>query len=437
MSILSALRGRFLRSVRTELGILIYSAVIGVIAWFLISMTIYPTTPKAIHNIPLTIDLTNSQAEKDGLQVINNDWKDVTVSVTIQGNRSQIGSLTADDLVAKVALENVNSAGKYELNINVSSKSGVEFTVTSQTPRSVNVTFDKISTKEVPVRASLPNVTAVEGMALDSDNIVCSPETIEVTGPTASLALLDHITVAVPDNRVLSSTYTFTNVTQYLMYDASNKEIDSSAFEMVEGASFTVTVPVCVQIDLGLDLSVTQVPTNFDLDFLKQHLDFSVDKITIRSQNKITSENWTIGPVRLSDINEGFQNDFAIELKEGDTEITGQDSVRVSLDMEGLATKKISVKCSDISIQNPPSNYDFEMRSSKMTVTVIGPEEDIAKLTAADLLMTIDLSDYIVTDDSFNQSVSISIPDYGKVWAVNTNNIWLNAKEKPATTTAP
>ena len=83
--------------------------------------------------------------------------------MTIKGNRSQIGSLTANDLVARVKAENVNTAGKYELDIEVVSKEGIEFSVESQSPRSINLSFDSIGKKEFTnITASMPNDTTVK-----------------------------------------------------------------------------------------------------------------------------------------------------------------------------------------------------------------------------------------------------------------------------------
>ena len=93
----------------TNPAMIIYSVLIAIIAWFIISITVYPT-PKTLSNIPVEVDITGTSAEENGLSVISYETKKVTV--TIQGNRSSIGSLSADDLVASAVVENVTSAGE-------------------------------------------------------------------------------------------------------------------------------------------------------------------------------------------------------------------------------------------------------------------------------------------------------------------------------------
>ena len=131
----------------TNPAMIIYSVLIAIIAWFIISITVYPTTPKTLSNIPVEVDITGTSAEENGLSVISYETKKVTV--TIQGNRSSIGSLSADDLVASAVVENVTSAGEKYLKINViSKKSDVKFDVTSVSPSTMAVMFDKIDTRE-------------------------------------------------------------------------------------------------------------------------------------------------------------------------------------------------------------------------------------------------------------------------------------------------
>ena len=82
MSFFRSLKKKINWLIRHEFRSLIYSAVIAIFAWFLISVTIYPTTPKTIRDIPLTISLAGTAAEENGLSIITKDLDQVTVTVT-------------------------------------------------------------------------------------------------------------------------------------------------------------------------------------------------------------------------------------------------------------------------------------------------------------------------------------------------------------------
>lgn len=434
MSVLSKLLKRFIGTARKEVGIIIYSVVIGLAAWFLISITIYPTTPKTIHNIPVVVELEGTTAEEKGLEVISKNWEETVVSVTIKGNRSQIGSLTANDLVARVKAENVNTAGKYELDIEVVSKEGIEFSVESQSPRSINLSFDSIGKKEFTnITASMPNVTTVDGMTKDMDHIEVTPGSITVTGPSSALELIDHFVVLIPDKRELNETYTFTNCKEFHAYDASNKEIDLSGFGYDE-TSFSVTVPVKVQKELDLKLQLVNCPSGFNTDFLLDRLMLNPGSIIVTSDNKeLINQSFKELTIRLSDITLDYNQRLEISTDGlGSEATTDVGFVDVELNAEGLTSKELVVKGSDIVLLGKPAGYDFSLQTKSITITAIGPAADIEMLTAADIIATVDLSTQTITDSSFNQNVSISFPKFKNVWSVNVNNVWIIAEPNSA-----
>ena len=74
----------------TRMGTMIFSIITAIFLWFAISINLYPTTPRTISHIPLTVDITGTAAELNGYSVIDYSVKEVTVQ--IEGNRSQVGT---------------------------------------------------------------------------------------------------------------------------------------------------------------------------------------------------------------------------------------------------------------------------------------------------------------------------------------------------------
>jgi hypothetical protein len=66
------------------------SVAIAIVLWFVISIAIYPTTPRTLHHVPLKVEIAGTSAEENGLSVIDYDVQDVTVQ--IEGNRSKVGN---------------------------------------------------------------------------------------------------------------------------------------------------------------------------------------------------------------------------------------------------------------------------------------------------------------------------------------------------------
>ena len=57
------------------------SVAIAIVLWFVISIAIYPTTPRTLHHVPLKVEIAGTSAEENGLSVIDYDVQDVTVQI--------------------------------------------------------------------------------------------------------------------------------------------------------------------------------------------------------------------------------------------------------------------------------------------------------------------------------------------------------------------
>ena len=96
-------------NMRKDFGMRIISLLIALGAWFIISVSAYPTTTVTYRNIAVEVDLEGSVAERNRLSVI--DMSEQTVKATIKGQRASIGGLSSSDFVAKPEITEVNDAG--------------------------------------------------------------------------------------------------------------------------------------------------------------------------------------------------------------------------------------------------------------------------------------------------------------------------------------
>ncbi len=427
---IKTLKNNIVNSFMQNFVLVIASVLLAVILWFVISITIYPTTPKTITNIPLEIDITGTSAEDNGLSVISSDVK--TVNVTIKGNRSSIGNFSADDLRASAIIENVNSPGEQELAIDIIlNDSSIEYEVENVTPSKVNVMFDKLDTKEVELSVEAPNLTAANDLYMDSADFKCTPGTVEITGPSTQLATIEKAAVLVNNTQELEAAYTF-HSSEIVLYDKNGTKIDMSKMTM-DANDFTIEIPVYMQKELGLTYDLKYAPSTFDNDSLK--LDMSVDKIKLASPNTELEKinEWSIGSIPLYDIDWDYNKTFDIEIPSNYKDLSSISSVTVKLDTDGLAKKTVTVN--DISILNAPSDYNCEVNSYGLTFDIIGPEEDIEEITEKDIIVSVDLLKYKIQSNSFSADATISFPNYKKVWAVGLQKVSISATAANSTDT--
>ena len=415
--------------------VIVSSILCALIVWFAIVVKVYPSTPVRFYNIPVIVDLTGTNAEANGLSVV--ECTVDTVNVELTGNRSQIGRLTAEDLVAFADVGAISATGQYELNLDVRSDTGISFTVDTIAPSSASVRLDKIETRSFDVEASFPNIVVTSGHALDMEDVVCDPSTIEITGPSAQLNEIDRVVVYSNKSTEISSSYSlYTSDVQ--LYTDEGALLDTDSLEL-PAVDFQISIPILTQKTLGLTYDLIGVPGSFDQDWLRERLTLSEDSITLASQTSTAfsdKETLSVGFVRMSEIGLDYSTEMDIALEDDYINQSGIQQVTLSLDNEGLATRTFTVDSENISIINQPSNYDFNLITKRLDITVVGDAEMLDELNADDIIVTVDLLNFEVDSypsASFSWASTISFYQKNRLWAIGSYRIALERKDKSPT----
>ncbi len=419
-------KGRIRRLSDSRLAMMILSVLIAIVIWFVISITVYPTTTQSFYHIPLTVMTEGTVAEENGLSVIDFDVDEV--SVQLEGNRSQVGNLSADDLVAVAVIEDVDNAGTKKLSIDVVSNDGTTFDVKSVTPSSVNVKFDYMDTYTFDIVPSAPNITFANGCILDEDNYLCSPSTIEVTGPRQELDSVAYCMAETDQTELLSASKILT--TESLsFYNEKGTQIDDSNFSY-DLARVSIEFPILYQKTLDITYQLTNVPANFNTDSL--NLSLSTQEITLAAPTSAIDElrEFNIGSIALRDIDIGYSQDFIVTIPEDYENVSGISTVTLTLDDTGLARKDFVL--TDIGVINAPASYDFEVLTQQLIVSMVGDEDEIEQLDASDITVNVDLMSYTAQADSlvgdtltFSYTPMISCSSYDSVWATGNYSVYV------------
>lgn len=422
------------KEAKGNLPMIILSLLLAILIWLVVAMTLYPSIPKTIENIPLSVDIAGSPAADSGLSVISCDVD--TVDVQLVGSRTQIGNLNAENLTAYVDYENVTSTGKKTLSIKVKSDSGINYEVKSITPSTAVVELDKYDTLPFEVKPKIPNVKYAEGKTIDPDEFTCEPDIINITGPSAQLAKISSVYAVSDRNLTLDSSYTL-NSDEVQLFSEDGTRIDASSL-LFDTSTFTINIPVLTQKTVKPVVQILNAPTDFD----QSCLDFkmSADSLTIASNNSFSEipDTLDIGKIPLSDLDIGYSNTFDISSvleTSGMINKSGIDSITVTLNDEGLAKKEIVLDGSSIRLSNTPNdNYDYDILTQKLTISVIGPEGVISELTASDFTADVNLLNADTSQDQFNYDVTISCLTHDNVWSVTKAKVSIKKTAKTVTT---
>ena len=419
---------RFLKEFRekhmqSNLALAILSVIIAVFVWLIISLTQYPDSQKTIEHVPLSVDISGSVAASDGLQVTSSDVKEVTVELL--GSKLQVGNLNNENLEAYIDADSVSSPGTRALTIKIKGPSNISYEVKSVKPEVANIVFDRIDTREFNVEAQVPNVSVVEGKAVDQSDITCDPAVVRITGPASQLDKIAKCYAV--SNKELSLDSTIVVPSDELqLYTEDNALIDQSSLKF-SNMSYNITIPVRTQKEVELFVSIIDAPENFDTSIIKFSL--SADTVILASNNSKTEipDRLDIGKVSLSDIKPGFSKTFQLSNRLEGTDyenMSNLEAVTVTFNEEDFSQKTIILDKSRINTSNEPdpANYKYEIKSPRIEVTVIGPEDVLAEVTAEDIIADVDLLNANITSDMFSWNAKFSCK-YNNVWIATNSKV--------------
>lgn len=417
----------------------ITSLVAAVVIWFAISVSVYPTIEHPVYGVPVQIALEGTYADANGYQAMSVSAE--TVNVYVEGEREQVGNLKADELVAVASAENVMYAMEYSLPLNIECTTGKEFEVLKVEPSAVIVDFDRIVTKEVPVNPEISGITAAEGYVMD-DVIDVVPASVNITGPEETVAGITAVTAVISEDAALTSTTDFKTDALKLYSGISvvgNEEEERLSYDKSE---FTVHVPVYAKKTVGLNVRIANAPDSFNTEKFKEQLELSVKELDVAVPNESVKdvEFIDIGVIDMREVTIGKEFTFTVDsfLPEGYIDWNEVGSVTVKCPSEGLVKRAVHI--TTIELVNEPGQFDFNIVTSGVTPTLIGPAESMEQLTYIDITAKVDLlNGFDMEEGSHKLPITFSIPAYDDVWCVGTDGalspwatINVTAKEETA-----
>ena len=405
-----------------NLWIVLVSVVLAFVAWFVISVNEFPEIDKSLIGIPIEAEPTDFM-KSNNLQIIGEYTG--TTDIRISGKRYDISDLKAEDFTAALDLSNVRRAGTYDLSVLISCKNDkIDYSLLENTQMAVTITVDEIATREFPIEASAPDISLPEGYYVDE--ITSNPPTVAITG---SVTVLDEISRveanAVYDGSTLESHEVKTGLT---IYKSNGSRVDNSTVKLSTD-SVLVNIPILIQKELPLKFRFTGVPQNFDIDTLGYTMQPTSIMVaapdgSINNLSELELED----PINLTDIRiNQTVSTVPIKLPDGYKNLSGINSVRITWDIADYS--KLDFPVSNITIVNEPDNMNVSVITQELTLTVIGPSEDISALSSSDFYVTANLLSTSLHDGSQDVPVSIIISgSSGKTcWAVGSYKITVSA----------
>lgn len=294
---------------KNDRKLIVLSILVAVIMWAFVMTSTNPSLSKTIRNVPLTIK-NQEVMQKDGYALVGKD-EVASVNVKVEGSRSDLASLSAEDLVASIDL-GVPTEGIKTLNVNVDVPSGIR--IESVSPSNINLKMEKIVKKDLTVDIEISDRLKESKIINVSEQ---STKKITVSGLRNYVDKVDKIVLNINEEEYLDGK----------IHDIGVKPVDKNG-KTVENVDLSqndvsISFDVLQSKEVGVELNYDNLPKNMQIEESK----ISPNKVIVKGEKSIVDKISAIKTreIDLSNLkNDEFEQRVeleipqAVELNEGD-----------------------------------------------------------------------------------------------------------------------
>lgn len=366
---------------------ILFSVAVAFTLWLYVITTVSPDSTKEVLGIEVTLDGESILAENN-LMLISDTVP--TVRVNLEGNRSDLVDVEADDLIVVADLAKIKSAGTHQLTYSVTTPGNAVIQVLSTQPETISVqVVEKLSTK-VPVSVSYTG-SLPEGYIMDRENAVLSIDEVTVEGPKE---VVEQIASAVVEINCDGRTETIVESQRFKLCDAQGNPLDVSRV-LTKEEEIRVEVRVAAVKKINLDLTV-----NDGGGATRDSSSIVIDpaQITVSGSEAALGnlETLILGTVNLADITASTEKTYEITLPEGIRNESGLTSATVKISFPELSKREFTI--TNFKIINVAEGMEAELLTKQLVITVRGPKAQVDNLRLEEITVELDLEGVLNSD---------------------------------------
>ena len=214
-------------------------------------------------------------------------WLVVTIYIDLEGNITSIGKMTSSDIMVYPSYSGVSGAGKVTLRLqarvtNTTDYSGNIKCTVEKPYDTIDVVFDEVSEKTVPVTVDASAVSIADGYMLNKTSAV--PAEITLRGPTSELDQISQVVAPVLSDDALADTTTTPSTLE--LRDENGNTI-APQYTTMDSDSANVTLTIYQVRELPLEVDFIGVPNGFDTSSL--HYTLSQQKLRVAGPARTVS----------------------------------------------------------------------------------------------------------------------------------------------------
>lgn len=399
-----------------KLAYALLSIVIAVGLWIYVITTVSPEWEETFYDIPVVLE-NESALHNRGLMTVSEETPKVTLK--LRGNRSDLANLSRENITLVADLSKVYSTGEQRVSYDIfypGNIPGNSIEVISQNPQEIALTVTERASKDVPIEIDYEG-SVPDGYQTDRENLTLDYRTVRITGPAS---VINKITSARIQVDLEGQTETINQSYLYTLCDKNMQPVDAAQVNTdVTEVRLNLKIQRYKEIELKLNIveggGATKKNTIIKMDM--QTIQVSGTERQLDSMGDVLD----LGEIRLYEIPGDAVKEFEIKLPEGVENLTGKDTVSVSIQFQGLVTRTIAV--TNIEAKNVPEGMDVKIIAKQLNVVVRGPKVQVDAMSADALTVYVDFTDAVVGQDTYKATVYVDSGTFSDVGAVGTYNM--------------
>lgn len=209
--------------------IMVFSLVLSIIIWFVVSIVYSPQTGRTLSQIPIEISFSD---ESMGYKAYSKT--ELMANVDVSGKKYVVEQLSADSVVVSAVTDSVKGSGIYTLELKARKKTvGGDYTVVSVSPSTINVMIDVEKQLEYNVAidclgATVPETkNSKESLVLEPTFVDSANKVVTVTGPESEVRRISYVVAIAEVEKELTQSETYAaglvayDPTGLALYDAN------------------------------------------------------------------------------------------------------------------------------------------------------------------------------------------------------------------------
>lgn len=407
---------------RNKIVSLLLAVVIALSLWVYVVTTVTPEDSQWIRNIPVTF------ANEDGLFSDRNltltQGRNATVDLKVYGKRQDLLKLSNSNITITADLADVLGPGEWQLRYTVvmpETVSDNDISIEARSTYEVDVQVDLLSVKEIPVQAVFQGSVA-DGYV--QDPIELEYDTLEISGPQDQVSQVDHAQVVLERTNLSK---TVSDSLTYTLMDADGKEISSDEIHCsVDKIGVMMTVSMVKELPLTVQFIDGGGAT-------EEHVVASIEPSTITVKGAAEDlegiNSLNIGNIDLSTVptNKAYTGTFNIILPDKLTNMTGEETAAVTVELKNLKEKTLRV--TNLELSNVPSNLKASLGTVSLQIKVRGPADVMDAVTASSIRAVADLSSIGTSTGQFSVPVDVYVDGFSGVGAMGSYSVLVSISE--------